>query len=232
MLFFITSSAEAAFVVNTWDARTSYPASAPVYTSDLPFFGPPATPNSDSQGVRTDRTQAQTFDVSSPISVESVYIGYRSNPDAPNTVRIRILSIPDVGAAYTNPTVLTSATVATPAPYGGVGERYNAVRLDWVDTAPLILSPQPGVAGYALELLGQTPPGGGSGFGPPIAWIFRTNNPYADGRAFTLGSGTPNASSDWVLAITGQVIPEPSTFVLWALCVGVCNVTSRRRRVV
>jgi hypothetical protein len=223
-------SADAGFLVNTWDGRSSYPATAPVYTSDLPFFGPPATPNSDSQGVRTNRIQAQTFDVADKISVEKMYIGYRLNPDNVNVVKMRLLSIPDVGAAYVNPTVLASVDVTTPTPYGGVGERYNALRLDWIDSVPLILEPQDGVAGYALELVGQNPPGG-SPNGSPIAWIFRTNNPYAGGRAFELNGTTPNASSDWVLAITGEVVPEPTACLLLVLGAGVCAATTRRRRI-
>jgi hypothetical protein len=118
------------------------------------------------------------------------------------------LSIPDV-AAYVSPTELLSFNVSTPTPYGGSGERYNALRLDWDDVSPLILTPQAGNAGYAIELVGQI------ATGSPIAWIFRTNNPYAGGRAFS----TPNANDDFVLAITGQYVPEPSAFLLCGLCV-------------
>jgi hypothetical protein len=218
------SSTHAGFIVNTWNGRSSYPASAPVYTSELPFLVPP-TASTDSQGVRSDRTQAQTFDVSDSISVESIYIGYRKNPDAPNQLRIRLVEIPDVGA-YASPTELATITVdTTPGRWNQVeSERYNALRVDWDDASPLILAPRDGVAGYAVELFGL------NATASPVAWLYRTINTYAGGRAFTVGGGTPNATSDWVLAITGEEIPEPSTFALLGLCAAVGSIALRRRR--
>lgn len=232
-LFFGANASEAGLIVNTWDGRSAYPTSAPVLTSpDLPLLGPPATANAASQGVRLDRTQVQTFDVSSPISVESIFIGYRINPDVPNIVNIRLLAIPNVNATYVSPTVLATINVTTPTPYGGSGERYNALRLDWVDSNPLILTPQDGVAGYGLELIGQNPPGSSiPNTSSPIAWIYRTNNPYAEGRGINFASAPPGANDDWVMAITGQYVPEPSTLMLSMLCAAVGCMSRRGRKI-
>ncbi len=225
------ASAEAALVLASVDARAEYPLAAPVLTSPL-TNGEAAAPyfDANSRGVRNNRIQAQTFQVTEPISLESIFVGYRWNSADNLPTTFRLLQIPDVGTIY-DPT--TAPVLAGPLPVTVGAEPasnhpgdYYAMRFDWTGS-PLILSPQPGQAGYALEFVGSASSG-------PIAILFRDNvNTYPLGRAMeqfnNVAQGVQDGD-DWVIAITGSVVPEPSTLALLA-SVGtiICSFMRRRR---
>lgn len=199
------------------DARADYPNSAPVYTSHLPA-GPSAT--EDSRGVRSNRIQTQTFRVAEPLSVESIFLGYRWNSNDDLPITFRLIEVDDVGVVHNPAAVNVLAGPLTVT----IGDRPNpaqaadfyALELKWdaglSGGQELILTPRVGQQGYALEIVGS------STSVSPIALLTRLDNPLAGGRAIEQnlsGAATgPNQSVDFVMAITGHVVPEPAAAML------------------
>ena len=221
VVLFDTQAGQAALVLGSNDARTEYPLSAPVITAPLPLA---EGGTADSRGVRSTRNLAQSFQVQQPFSLESIYIGYRWNEDDGGTLptTFRLLEIDDIGLNYDPNTATVLAgplTTSLGSPTNPVSQGYYAMRLDWTGPDPLVLAPRTGQQGYAMEFVG----GGGSS---PIAIVFRSDDPYAQGRALDPVSGI-SEEREFVIALTGSVVPEPSAAILLLLGLMVAG-TGRR----
>jgi len=227
------TQADAALILNSVDARANYPAypaGAPVVTAVLPTaLGPPA--DLDSRGTRSDRIMAQSFRVTDPISVESIFLGYEWIANIAQTVKFRLIEVDDVGVIYNPATVNVLAgplTVSFGANPGTQANNLYAVQLDWTG-APLILTPRVGQQGYALEFVGSA---AGAGTSPIAPIRYRTGNPYLPGAALeqNLSGVAAGGAVEWVVAITGQVVPEPTGWLLAAMGPLCCAHVARLRR--
>lgn len=231
MLSVCLPMADAALVLASSDARDDYPTDeeALFRTADLPNVG---DANINNRGVRSNRIQSQTFQVTEKISVESIFIGYRWNSD-PNWASLpttfRVIEVDNVGGVYDRNTVNVLAgpvTAVVEQPDNVEHQGYYALQLDWTGSQPLILEPRIAPAGYAVEFVGAHEDDS------PIAILRRDNDPMPNSRALEMSlSGTSQGGldgNDFIVAITGTVVPEPSSVSLVTL--GLLGVAARRRR--
>lgn len=234
----LAAEAGAGFVLGSADARSDWPLQTDsdvlFWTSYLPTGA--GDGGADNRGVRSNRIQAQTFQVvDNPISIESIYFGYRYNDGNQNTTlptTFRIVEIPNIGAGYDHVAAPVSAAPfsTTVVPGSPVDNGYFGLRLDWTG-APLMLNPLPGQQGYAFEIVG-----GGSV--SPIASLHRPDTiPQSramemdpNGASGVITGLNGNPPPDFVMVITGTVIPEPATIMLAAVALAGCVGFGRRRR--
>jgi hypothetical protein len=228
---FVSLPAMSALVYVDSNSTAEWPGVAPVRTSALQTQG--------SRGVRTDRIHAQSFQLTSPIDVDRIYIGYEWISTVNFNTSVRIVEVADVFAASYVPGNVLAATVLVPPtaqPNPGSAPVIDAIELKWDASlsggSPLTLSPRSGNEGYALEVIG-----GGTGAGTsPIAMIHRQitgGGTYPLGRAWEMQGGNPaqmTADHDFVVAI--NAVPEPGAAWLGVVCcVGMINWRFGRPRV-
>jgi hypothetical protein len=230
------SAAQAAFILGSTDAGSEYPsvAEAMFRTADAVTA---AAANIDTRGVRFNRVQSQSFQVTQKFAVESIYIGYQwNNITNPQNwpINFRLLEIDNIGLLYAPPNapptpITPTLQTAVVAPVGTATSAFMTLRLDWQGPR-LLLGPRDGAEGYAIEFIGS----GNNGASTPIGIVARNDNPKANSRALEYDNQTnlpigANQNYDFIVAITGRLAPEPSSLLLVAVGLLGASVVRKRR---
>ncbi len=163
----------------------------------------------------------QTFQVDSTFSLKSIVLSYEYDSRAssiPGTIDIEIFEVADVGAANIAAGASLLSETGLLMPVLNPMEEGSIV----LDT-PLVLPATAGTAGYALQVTNSGNPG--------FEWR-RTGSTagsvYDFGQAYEDGVEKNDGNRDFVVALTSEAIPEPSSAVL-ASALLVAGATRRRR---
>jgi hypothetical protein len=186
-------------VLELVDDDVVWPASAPVRTQSIP-----ATFNAASRGVRGDRYQYQTFEVTEAISLDSVLIGYgwvggtAGGPTNTNFTDVTIYEItrtynpPELEDAFTLGDIVVPQTSFIIDGTGKSTTQFYAMQLKWdaETSGELILPPRTGLEGYAIEINGTHT----GAMSSAINLIERNGFPinvYTGGRAYEFQNARP-----------------------------------------
>ncbi len=177
--------------------------------------------------LQDNRRLTQTFQLSDPLILEKMYISVTSlaqNRD----FTISIFSVADTNAGTAGPTPPSGtnllATVSLNTGTLSTGNQFLEFSFTGADAITLAAST--GTAGYAVQL-------NRADGTVPFNWVkYRQGSSgtdlYADGQAYSTNfSDSWAGNSDFTLAFSGTVIPEPTTALLGGL--GFLMLLRRRR---
>jgi len=195
---------------------------------DLSVITPTQAAGGDSSNAMAmlgNRQLTQTFQLSEPLVLEKMYIsvtGLLQN----QAFTISIFSVADTNAGTegTPPSgtnLLATASLNT----GSLTTGTQFLEFSFGGDDAITLAASTGTAGYAVQL-------NSAASTAPFNWVMHrrgTSGPdlYPEGQAYSSHFGTWAANSDFTLAFSGEVIPEPTTALLGGL--GFLMLLRRRR---